>query len=95
MTNLNKLIERRQGDNKNIIDYKGDYYIKCVAHEEVVRRTYRKALEDVLAGLPKERTVDFEMKTRNPNPAYAKGHNTALQTVRAQIEELLGKIDEV
>ena len=51
---------------------------------------YRQALEDVLAGLPE----DFDHAGEQGNaPQWRNGHNTALQTVRAQIEELLGKIE--
>jgi hypothetical protein len=71
-----------------------DYWCK------VSTEAYRQALEDVLAGLPEDvelsdcgscNACDVMMTctTMEAN----RSHNTALKTVRAQIEGLLGKIE--
>jgi hypothetical protein len=102
MTNLNKLIERQQGEVEkwkmfpekeyiDIINY-DQYQVEDVKNEvaEVATEAYRQALEDVLAGLPEP------SNPRGPwESGSSDGYNTALQTVRAQIEVLLGKINEV
>jgi len=56
------------------------------------KEAYRQALLDVLAGLPGD---DNEIIAHNEGKDAewrAIGHNAALQTVREQIEGLLGKI---
>jgi soluble cytochrome b562 len=100
MTNLNKLIEQRQGEFEHKIisvdelghqAHIGDAYKAVQFVNQSITEAYRQALEDVLAGLPGEKekvyTDDFEMRN------YKNGHNALLQTIRAQIEELLGKIE--
>jgi hypothetical protein len=131
MTNLKKLIERRQGEFKreycvdrglkirwirSIFYDDTDQIEKILEHDtqsiteahqagyqkgvdDQKRRKYargkamyKKALEDVLAGLPLK--LSNEVAHRYPDDyAFEIGHNTALQTVRAQIEGLLGKIE--
>ena len=64
-------------------------------HDFVVEQkieAYRQALLDLRAGLPLK--LSNEVAHRYPNDyAFEIGHDTALQTVRAQIEGLLGKIE--
>jgi len=88
MTNLNKLIKRRQGELQMFLtedDGSGNVWL-----DMSLKETYRQALLDLQAVLPGEKekvfTDDFEMRN------YKNDHNTALQTVRAQIEGLLSKI---
>jgi hypothetical protein len=60
---------------------------------QTATEAYRQALEDVLAGLPVER--ELWAVDDNGDKIFlleCKYHNSALQTVRSQIEELLGKI---
>ena len=96
MTNLNQLIERRQGEATRTL-------IECITQEDkpvftpeimnqIINQTatlsYRQALNDLLAGLPEP------SNPRGPwESGSSDGYNTALQTVRAQIEGLLGKIE--
>ena len=65
-------------------------------HDFVVEQkieAYRQALLDLRAGLPLK--LSNEVAHRYPNDyAFEIGHDTALQTVRAQIEGLLGKIEQ-
>jgi hypothetical protein len=96
MTNLNQLIERRQGEAHQAYQqvYKGILPAEVLAkrnvwYEEETTQTateaYRQALQDVLARLPGDKEhLNYDSDER--------GHNTTLQTVRAQIDDLLGKI---
>jgi hypothetical protein len=91
MTNLNQLIKQRQGEIdtevKSLCQY-FDWEEDSEQHHEILTsltEARRQALEDVLAGLPGSFNTTAE--------GYNIGYNTALQTVRAQIEELLGKIE--
>jgi hypothetical protein len=93
MTKLNKLIKQRQEEaEERILSTMDDGTIQYCPRdlESVITQTateaYRQALEDVLAGLPEEDTVAYGYESGR---AKKKAHNTALQTVRAQIEELL------
>jgi hypothetical protein len=110
MTNLNKLIEQRKGEFKEISEtyiksgwdeinnlaYKtyqinwNDNQIDFIAQTATL--SYRQALEDVLAGLPEEDTIAYGYESGR---AKKKAHNIALQTVRAQIEGLLGNIKDI
>jgi hypothetical protein len=59
---------------------------------QTATEAYRQALEDVLAGLPgDEDLTPFDNDPLHPVRTQKFGHNTALQTIRAQIEGLLGK----
>jgi hypothetical protein len=94
MTNLQQLIERRQGEIKEVTvkirDLSSETTIDLdiqplLEHDaQTATEAYRQALLDVLAGLPEP------SNPRGPwESGSSDGHNTALQTVRAQIEGLL------
>jgi len=113
MTNLQQLIERRQGEFiheycvkrpaqpirwiRSIFYDDTDQIEKILQHDRLTAtEAYRQALEDVLAGLPEEKKLEAylgEDPERKLNCGFKIGHNTALQTIRAQIEGLLGKIE--
>jgi hypothetical protein len=106
MTNLTKLIERRQGEVEKELLNGFDLYISNNTTEYVKESTkksiteaYRQALLDLLAGLPGEVSVYLEayihMTDRELRDEEMRvfGMNYRLQTIRAQIEELLGKIE--
>ena len=121
MTNLNKLIEQRQGELLPTEDelqkigdhyWGGDYepsYLELTRLKEsygevmspkavkVMTEVYRQALLDLQAGLPERLTERNLAKVSDEYIFETEGeciaHNTVLQTVRAQIEELLGKIE--
>jgi len=95
-TLINKLIERQQEEATRTL-------IECITQEDkpvftpeimnqIITQTateaYRQALEDVLAGLP----PNIEVSEFHPGSEQSESINTALQTVRAQIEGLLNKI---
>jgi len=95
MTNLNKLIERRQGEldteAKSLCQF-FDWEEDSEQHHEILKsllEAYRQALEDVLAGLPDDKQDGDDGMTG----VGADGYNTALQNIRAQIEGLLSAID--
>jgi len=105
MTNLTKLIEQRQGE----FDSKWFHELQEWGREPMrndmvgfLRQTatlaYRQALQDVLAGLPEEKLYQTIRAYDEYVNGFTEGetnseYNTALQTVRAQIEGLLGKIE--
>jgi hypothetical protein len=111
MTNLTKLIERRQGENKSLIKelrmvsnminmgekiqwgqdtFLMDKAADALESTQTTTEAYRQALEDILAGLPEP------SNPRGPwESGSSDGYNTALQTVRAQIEGLLGNTKDV
>jgi hypothetical protein len=102
-TNLNTLIERRQGevDNKlyarnfNLVQNEYKEMLDMVESEttQIATEAYRQALNDLLTGLPGD---DNEIIAHNEGKDAewrAIGHNTTLKTVRAQIDDLLGKIE--
>jgi len=105
MTNLNQLIEQRQG--YGIKEFSIEFNDALNRDPELLsgarnlaNEAYRQALEDVLAGLPEEdnayerrKTCDCSLLPDPPFCRHTQGENDALQTVRAQIEELLGKIE--
>ena len=106
MTNLQQLIERRQGAAKrtgykhiNNSDHLPEWYgypAKSIdtLTAQTATEAYRQALEDVLAGLPgDDRPRVPENDTEEAWMSEYIGHNTALQTVRDQIEGLLSKIE--
>ena len=77
--NLQQPIEQQQGEyNMPSIDHNGEAWIRLVDHIELTTRTRRQALEDVLAGLGVDRFGSW-----NEHKDY----------MRAQIEELLGKLE--
>jgi hypothetical protein len=98
MKNLNTLIEQQKERVINqCVTYPSDQtrsgkevrldpdYL-AILTTQTATKAYRQALEDVLAGLPDDKEhLNYDSDER--------GHNTALQTVRAQIEGLLGKIE--
>jgi hypothetical protein len=100
MTNLQQLIERQQREARDAflrrtITFSLDethYFILDTLTAQTATEAYRQALEDVLAGLPEEDTVAYGYESGR---AKKKAHNTALQTVRAQIEGLLGNTKDV
>jgi len=62
---------------------------------QTATEAYRQALLDLRKGLQKPLTLDLDaMERYDVTYDYIEGTNDALQTVRAQIEELLGKINE-
>jgi hypothetical protein len=98
--NLEKLIERRQGEFEHKImsvdelghqAHIGDAYKAIQFVNQTATLSYRQALLDLREGLPgdEDENVTFPRNSKY----YANGHNTALQTVRAKIEELLSKIE--
>jgi len=95
MTNLQQLIERRQGYGikEFSIEFKGalnrDPELLSGARN-LATEAYRQALLDLREGLPEDDTTEYRGQRRK---LITEGHNTALQTVRAQIEGLLGKIE--
>jgi len=104
MTNLNKLIERRQGELETLTgdDYQTDYYpVSSKWLASAITEAYRQALEDVLAGLyevdvDKVPTIEQEAwanQYENKCEAFWHGESKGLSNIRAQIEELLGKIE--
>jgi len=114
MTNLNKLIERRQGEATsqmenlavpayNELTHEVEHYNKVTDSliryitTQTATEAYRQALLDLREGLPGEIEIDNFKFVGNEQEVIEvqreMGHNTALQTVRAQIEELLGKIE--
>ena len=52
----------KENEEKNIISVAGEYYIKCTAHEEVVKRTYTKAIHDCLKAIPLRSDWDDDVK---------------------------------
>jgi hypothetical protein len=115
MTNLNTLIEQRQGELMKFVEpaldngfdngYRGadtekaqkayrDRYAWALDIRDFDTQTateaYRQALLDLQEGLPED--VDHAGERGNA-PQWRHGHNTALQTVRAQIKGLLSKIE--
>jgi hypothetical protein len=104
MTNLNKLIERRQGEvvkrivdefktEELVLDSDKHYYIRGTTEdlESAVRLALeeerKQALLDLQAGLP------GDARSEDRPGAEMEGWDTSLQTVRAQINDLLGKIE--
>jgi hypothetical protein len=103
MTTLNNLIKQRQGEFRVQYDELGlkqpKNSMKNLERELIVdywskvsTEAYRQALEDVLAGLPGDDTIAYGYEKGR---VKQKAHNTALQTVRAQIEGLLGNIKDI
>jgi hypothetical protein len=124
MTNLNQLIEQRQGENESLIKELRivsnminvgekiqwgqdttlmDKAADALESSQSITEAYRQALEDVLAGLydvdvDKVPTIEQEAwanQYENKCEAFWYGESKGLSNVRAQIEELLGKIDKV
>ncbi len=100
MTNLQQLIEQRQGEVHQAYQqvYKGILPAEVLAkrnvwYEEEITQTateaYRQALLDLREGLP----PNIEVSEFHPGSEQSEAINTTLQTVRAQIEELLGKME--
>jgi hypothetical protein len=94
MTNLNQLIEQRQGEAKErILSTMDDGTIQYCPRdlESVITQTatesYRQALLDVDEKL--EEQIEHALKMSNWQA------QSALETIRAQIEGLLSKIDKV
>jgi hypothetical protein len=113
MTNLNKLIERRQGEiegeiieelekcldaYKELNGVESIHYknrlLNIVANEinTIGKNARRQTLKDVLAGLPEEEDGETPFGSQELHETEV-AWNKALQTVRAQIEGLLSKID--
>jgi hypothetical protein len=101
MTNLNTLIKRRQGEFRVQYDELGlkqpKNSMKNLERELIIdywrkvsTEAYRQALLDLREGLPGDKKIEIEL----PDTLHRNiGHNTVLQTVRTQIEGLLGKIE--
>jgi len=91
MTNLTKLIERRQGEFQMFFtedDGSGNDWL-----EMSLKEAYRQALLDLLQSME---GMDEDGETPLGSQELHETEmawNTALQTVRAQIEGLLGKIE--
>jgi hypothetical protein len=91
MTNLNTLIERRQGELQIFLtedDGSGNDWL-----EMSLKETYRQALEDLREGLPREKPETWTVSTMPVVSEENIAFNQAIQTVRAQIKELLAAID--
>jgi hypothetical protein len=117
MTNLNTLIEQRQGEMEKLykmLGFKDELSFEEVPPEVQLKQfttqtatlAYRQALLDLREGLPESKDIEkhtiemlksgFTNKTnRRKARIKDKVWNTALQTVRAQIDDLLGKINGV
>jgi len=110
MTNLNKLIEQRQGEFYDYIKYGDDTNTTVERaklkrmYNEHITKAYRQALLDLREGLPESKDIEkhtIEMlksgltNKKNRRKARIKDRvwNKALETVRAQIEGLLSKIE--
>jgi hypothetical protein len=108
MTNLNKLIERWQREVRKKYqtreaEVRLGYFVDYIdiSYEDLdtittqtATEAYRQALEELLAGLPREQRVVEEELQRGGYASQSdieaeQAWNTALQTVRAKIEELL------
>ena len=105
--NLKQLIEQRQGEGSDKLDrtiqihdesdihstsYNLHKKLRDLIKSEIAQTatlTARQTLLDVLAGLPEEKQDGDDGMTG----VGADVHNTTIQTVRAQIEGLLGKIE--
>jgi hypothetical protein len=108
MTNLTKLIERRQGENESLINELRivsnminvgekiqwgqdttlmDKAADALESSQSITEAYRQALLDVDEKL--EEQIEHALKMSNWQA------QSALETIRAQIEGLLSKIDKV